>query len=69
MFFITTQSISRKEAVRRINSLAGKDLRAMADEYKIPVWKNGRQEQRLGRAGDRALPWPAGKFTPGTGLW
>jgi DNA mismatch repair protein MutH len=45
MFFITTQSVSRKEAVRRINSLAGKDLRAMADEYKIPVWKNGRQNK------------------------
>jgi len=45
MFFITSQSVSRKEAVRRINSLAGKDLRAMADAYKILVWKNGRQNK------------------------
>jgi len=45
MFFITTQTLNRREAVRRINSLAGKDLRAMADEYKIPVWKNDRENK------------------------
>jgi len=45
MFFIITQNLHSKEAVRRINSLAGKDLRAMADEYKIPVWKNGRENK------------------------
>jgi DNA mismatch repair protein MutH len=44
-FFITTQSLTRREAVRRINLLAGKDLRAMADEYKIQVWKNGRENK------------------------
>ena len=31
--------------MRRINLLAGKDLRAMADEYKIPVWKNGHENK------------------------
>ena len=45
MFFITTQSLNRKEAIRRINLIAGKDLRALADEYKIPVWKNGRENK------------------------
>lgn len=45
MFFIITQSLDRREAVRRINLLAGKDLRALADEYKIPVWKNGRENK------------------------
>lgn len=45
MFFITTQSLDRREAVRRINLLAGKDLRALAEEYKIPVWKNGRENK------------------------
>src|ERR1051325_8537837 len=45
LFFITTQTLTRREAVRRINSLAGKDLRALADEYKIPVWKNGRENK------------------------
>ena len=44
-FFITTQSLDRHEAVRRINLLAGKDLRPMADEYKIPVWKNGHENK------------------------
>jgi DNA mismatch repair protein MutH len=45
LFFITTQSLDRKEAVRRINVLAGKDLRPMADEYRIPVWKNGHENK------------------------
>lgn len=45
MFFITTQSLNRKDAIRRINELAGKDLRMMADEYKIPVWKNGHENK------------------------
>ncbi len=44
-FFITAQSLNRHEAVRRINLLAGKDLHAMADDYKIPVWKNGRENK------------------------
>jgi DNA mismatch repair protein MutH len=45
LFFITTQSLDRHEAVRRINLLAGKDLRPLADEYKIPVWKNGHENK------------------------
>ena len=44
-FFITAQSLDRHEAVRRINLLAGKDLRPLADEYKIPVWKNGHENK------------------------
>jgi len=39
--FITAQNLNRKEALRRINLLAGKDLRPMADQYGVPVWKNG----------------------------
>lgn len=31
--------------MRRINLLAGKDLREMADEYRIPVWKNGHENK------------------------
>jgi len=45
LFFITTQTLDRHEAVRRINLLAGKDLRPIADEYKIPVWKNGHENK------------------------
>jgi DNA mismatch repair protein MutH len=44
-FFITSQDIDRKEGVRRINQLAGEDLRPMADAYKIPVWKHGRENK------------------------
>ncbi len=44
-FLITTQSLDRGEAVRRLHLLAGKDLRAMADEYRIPVWKNGHENK------------------------
>src|SRR5213080_2535669 len=43
--FISFQDLDRKEAVRRINMLAGKDLRVMADEYRIPVWKNGHENK------------------------
>ena len=44
-FIIINQTLNRHEAVRRINLLAGKDLRGMADEFKIPVWKNGRENK------------------------
>src|SRR5437660_5684590 len=44
-FFITNQTLDRNEAVRRINLLAGKDLRPMADQYGIPVWKNGHENK------------------------
>src|ERR1700681_436253 len=42
---IISQSLDRKEALRRINLLVGKDLRPMADEYRIPVWKNGHENK------------------------
>lgn len=71
MLFITNQSLDRKEAVRRINWLAGKDLRALADEYKIPVWKNGHQNK--GWAGlviERYLGLPANsRQAPDFGDW
>ena len=44
-FFITAQSLDRREGVRRINLLAGKDLRPLADQYGIPVWKNGHENK------------------------
>jgi DNA mismatch repair protein MutH len=43
--FITSQALDRKEALLRINLLAGKDLRLLADEYGIPIWKNGRENK------------------------
>ena len=44
-FLITNQTLDRKEAVRRINLLAGRDLRPMADQFGIQVWKNGRENK------------------------
>jgi DNA mismatch repair protein MutH len=44
-FFIITQALERKEGLRRINLLAGRDLRPMADQFGIPVWKNGRENK------------------------
>jgi DNA mismatch repair protein MutH len=44
-FFVTSQALDRQEALRRINLLAGKDLRQMADEYGIQVWKNGHENK------------------------
>jgi len=43
--FITSQNLNRKEALRRINLLAGRDLRPLADQYGVSVWKNGRENK------------------------
>jgi len=68
---ITSQSLDRKDAVLRINVLAGKDLRSMADEYRIPVWKNGHENK--GWAGlviERYLGLPQNsRQAPDFGTW
>jgi len=70
-FLIITQSLDRKEAVRRINLLAGNNLRPMADEYRIPVWKNGHENK--GWAGlviERYLGLPQNsRQAPDFGTW
>lgn len=70
-FFITTQTLERREAVRRINVIAGKDLRPLADQYQIPVWKNGRKNK--GWAGlviERYLGLPQNsRQAPDFGVW
>jgi DNA mismatch repair protein MutH len=70
-FFITTQTLDRKEAIRRINLLAGKDLRPLADQYQIPVWKNGHENK--GWAGlviERYLGLPQNsRQAPDFGTW
>jgi DNA mismatch repair protein MutH len=43
--FITISKLDRKEALRRINLLAGKDLRPLANQFGITVWKNGRKNK------------------------
>lgn len=68
---ITNQSLDRGEAVRRLNLLAGKDLRALADEYGIQVWKNGHENK--GWAGlviEHYLGLPANsRQAPDFGAW
>jgi DNA mismatch repair protein MutH len=68
---LTIQTLDRKEAVRRINLLAGKDLRPLADEYQIPVWKNGHENK--GWAGlviERYLGLPQNsRQEPDFGAW
>jgi DNA mismatch repair protein MutH len=70
-FFITNQALDRKEALRRINLLAGKDLRLLADEYGIPIWKNGHENK--GWAGlviERYLGLPQNsRQAPDFGAW
>jgi len=70
-FFITSQTLDRKEAIQRMKLLAGKDLRPMADEYQIPVWKNGHENK--GWAGlviERYLGLPQNsRQEPDFGAW
>src|SRR5258706_10232532 len=69
--FITAQTLDRKEAVRRINLLAGRDLRLMADEYRIPVWKNGHENKGwAGLVSERYLGLPQNsRQAPDFGTW
>ena len=68
---IIAQSLDRRDALRRINLLVGKDLRSMADEYRIPVWKNGHENK--GWAGlviERYLGLPQNsRQAPDFGTW
>lgn len=42
---IQTQAWPRAEALRRIKLLSGKDLRPLADQFGITVWKNGKKNK------------------------
>lgn len=45
MLTIQTQTLPRAEALRRIRLLSGKDLRPLAGQYGITVWKNGKKNK------------------------
>ncbi|MDQ1728876.1 MAG: mismatch repair protein MutH [Pyrinomonadaceae bacterium] len=45
MLTIQTLTLPRAEALRRIKLLSGRDLRPLADEYRITVWKNGHKNK------------------------
>jgi len=38
-------ALARDEAVRRLNLIVGRDLRALAEEYGVQVWKAGRKNK------------------------
>lgn len=45
MLLIQTQTLLRADALRRIRLLSGKDLRPLADQFGITVWKNGHKNK------------------------
>jgi DNA mismatch repair protein MutH len=42
---IQTRDLPRAEALRRIKLLSGRDLRPLADQYHVTVWKNGHKNK------------------------
>jgi len=45
MLTLQTANVSRTNALRRIRQLSGKDLRPMAEQFGITVWKNGKKNK------------------------
>jgi DNA mismatch repair protein MutH len=45
MLTFQIKTLSRAEALRRIRLLSGKDLRPLADQYQVTVWKNGKKNK------------------------
>ena len=71
MLVIQKQTLSRSEALRRLSLLAGKDLRPMADEFGITVWKNGRKNKGwAGQVIEHYLGLPQNSLqAPDFGTW
>jgi DNA mismatch repair protein MutH len=71
MFTIQTQTLPRAEALRRIRLLSGKDLRPLADQYRVTVWKNGRKNKGwAGQVIERYLGLPQNSLqAPDFGSW
>ena len=71
MFTIQTTSLSRAEALRRIRLLSGKDLRPLAEQYGVTVWKNGRKNKGwAGQVIEQYLGLPQNSLqAPDFGSW
>ena len=64
MFTIQTRTISRAEGLRRIRLLTAKDLRPLADQYGVTVWKNGHKNKGwAGQVIEQYLGLPQKLFT------
>ncbi len=71
MLIIQTQTLSRAEALRRIRMLSGKDLRPLADQYRVTVWKNGHKNKGwAGQVIEQYLGLPQNSLqAPDFGSW
>lgn len=71
MLTMQTQHLPRIEALRRIRLLSGKDLRPMADQFGVTVWKNGKKNKGwAGHVIERFLGLAQNSLqSPDFGLW
>src|SRR6185295_15405555 len=71
MFTIQTETLARAEALRRIRLLSGKDLRPLADQYRVTVWKNGHKNKGwAGQVIEQYLGLPQNSLqAPDFGSW
>jgi DNA mismatch repair protein MutH len=71
MLTLQTHSLSRAEALRRLRLLSGKDLRPLADQYHVTVWKNGHKNKGwAGQVIEQYLGLPQNSLqAPDFGSW
>lgn len=69
--FIQTQKIERREGLARIRLLSGKDLRPLADQFGITVWKDKRKNKGwAGQVIEHYLGLPQNSLqAPDFGTW
>jgi DNA mismatch repair protein MutH len=71
MLTLQTQSLPRAEALRRLKLLSGKDLRPLAEQYHVTVWKNGHKNKGwAGQVIEQYLGLPQNSLqAPDFGSW
>jgi DNA mismatch repair protein MutH len=71
MLTLQTHSLPRAEALRRIRLLSGKDLRPLAEQYHVTVWKNGHKNKGwAGQVIEQYLGLPQNSLqAPDFGSW
>lgn len=71
MLTVQTHTLPRAEALRRLRLLSGKDLRPLADEFRITVWKSGHKNKGwAGQVIEQYLGLPQNSLqAPDFGSW
>jgi DNA mismatch repair protein MutH len=71
MFAIQSHALPRAEALARIRLLSGKDLRPLAEQYRVTVWKNGHKNKGwAGQVIEQYLGLPQNSLqAPDFGSW